>query len=145
METTLKTNFEALKANYNRLLGDHESMKCYLAKKTSKSIEAGNEVILHAKNFAKALKLSGFSNRMGEVRRIKVDRKECKAKYVISKSPPMSPLPEIVEKEKLSLFDIDLDDEAIPCLLVMLQLLFNLPIPQLNLGELMLLFHILCR
>lgn len=41
-------------------------------------------------------------------------REECKAKYVMENPPPRSPLPQIIEEEKLSLSDVDSNDETIP-------------------------------
>lgn len=50
-----------------------------------------NEANLLAKNFAKAMKLSGFSYRMGKAKEIKVGQEEGKAKYVVVNPPPRSP------------------------------------------------------
>lgn len=83
----------------------------------SKAVRAGNEAALQRKNFSKVMKLFGFSYRMGEAKKIKVGREDCKSKYYVASPSPRSHLPELVEEENLLLSDIDSDDddEVIPC------------------------------
>lgn len=114
-ETALNVDHSALKANYSRFLGEHESVKCYLAEKTSEAVKSGNEAALQAKTFAKAMKLFGLPYRMEEDKGIRVGREECKSKYVVEKPLPKSSLPKLVENVKLSLCDIELENEAVPC------------------------------
>lgn len=111
----LNTDHGALKTYYNRLLEEYESTKRYLAEKASETIKARNKASLLAKNFAKSMKLSRFSYQIGEVKGIKVDREECKAKYIVANPLPRFPPSKILENEKLSLFDVDLVDETAPC------------------------------
>lgn len=61
METVLKADHGTLKADYDLFLGELEGAICYIAENTSKAIEGRNEAALHAKKFAKAVKLFGFS------------------------------------------------------------------------------------
>lgn len=96
------------------MLREHESTKLYHAEKTSEAIKARNKANLLANIFNKAIKLFEFSYRTGKAKGIKVGRKDGKVKYVVPNPPLRFPLPEILEDEKLSLSDVDMEDEATP-------------------------------
>lgn len=71
-ETALKANLGAIRADYDRLLGEHESTKWYLVEKTKEFIKAQNEADMLTKKFSRVMKLSGFSYQVGEAKGIKV-------------------------------------------------------------------------
>lgn len=49
---------------------------------------------------------------MREPKGTRIGQENGKVKYAVSNPPPRSPLPEILEDYKLSLFDVDTKDEA---------------------------------
>lgn len=59
------------------------------------------------------MKLFGFSYQIGKALGVKIGCQEYKAKYVIPNPSPLSHQLELGEKQKLSLFDVDSDDEVI--------------------------------
>lgn len=61
------------------------------------------------------MKLSRFSYQMGEAKGVKMGCEECKAKYAVENPLLRSLMPELAEKEKLLLSDIDSDDKVFPC------------------------------
>lgn len=71
-ENFLNSNLRALRADYNWLLREHEGLEQYLAENTSETTRVRNKADLLAKNFAKGIKLSGFSSPIGEAKGIKI-------------------------------------------------------------------------
>lgn len=73
---------------------------------TSETVNAEKKADLQVKNFVKEMKPSRFSYQMREAKRVSMGREKFQAKYVVANPSPMSPMPELVEKEKLSLSNI---------------------------------------
>lgn len=108
METTFQKELNKLKA-------EHEALKRYMDKKTREVVWNTNEAALQTKNFAKVIKLSGFSYRAREVQGINIGPEECKTKHTIPNPPPFSPLQDLGEEDKLLLSNVESDDDSSYC------------------------------